>query len=261
MKSSDRTILVVVGVVALIAAFWFVVLAPKRHEASDLSDQVSALEAQVTQEEASATSATTAKTDFKSNYRQLITLGKAVPVDADTPSLLTQLQTLSSKSHVEFQGIELSSGGTGTAAPAPAPVSPTPGTTTASATEAAVSLLPLGASVGPAGLPVMPYSLTFQGSFFDVADFFGRIDNMVEATDKNVSVNGRLLTIDDFTLAPVDQSKGQLAVTVDATSYVSPADQGATAGATPAGPAATSPVPAAATPSTTAPVAPAVVGN
>jgi Tfp pilus assembly protein PilO len=260
VKSSDRTILVVVAVVGLIAAFWFVVLAPKRHEASDLSDQVSALELQVSEQEAQATSATTAKTDFTSNYHQLITLGKAVPVDADTPSLLTQLQALSSKSHVKFQGIELSAGTGGTAAAPPTPISPTAGTTTASATEATASLLPLGASVGPAGLPVMPYSLTFQGSFFDVADFFGRIDNMVTATNNKVAVNGRLLTIDDFTLAPVDQSKDELAVTVDATSYVSPADQGTTAGATPTGPAAASPVPAAATPATT-PVAPAVVGN
>jgi Tfp pilus assembly protein PilO len=260
VKSSDRTILVVAAVVGLIAAFWFVVLAPKRHEASDLSDQVSALETQVTEQEAEATTATTAKTDFTSNYHQLITLGKAVPVDADTPSLLTQLQALSSKSNVKFQGIELSSGAGGTAAAAPTPISPTAGTTT-SATEATASLLPLGASVGPAGLPVMPYSLTFQGSFFDVADFFGRIDNMVSATNNKVSVNGRLLTIDDFTLAPVDQSKDQLAVTVDATSYVSPADQGTTAGATPTGPAAATPVPATATPSATAPVAPAVVGN
>jgi Tfp pilus assembly protein PilO len=261
VKSSDRTILVVVGVMALIAAFWFLVLAPKRHEASDLSDQVSALESQVAEQEAVASSATTAKTDFKTNYRQLVTLGKAVPVDADTPSLLTQLQALSSKSNVAFQGIELSSGGTGTAAAAPTPISPTAGATATSATEATASLLPLGANIGPAGLPIMPYSLTFQGSFFDVADFFGRIDNMVTATNSKVAVNGRLLTIDDFTLAPVDQSKDQLQVTVDATSYVSPADQGTTAGATPTGPAAAAPVPAAAAPATTAPVAPAVVGN
>jgi Tfp pilus assembly protein PilO len=261
VKSSDRSILVVVGVLVLIAAFWFLVLAPKRNEASDLSDQVSALESQVAAQEALATSATTAKTDFKTNYRQLVTLGKAVPVDADTPSLLTQLQSLSSKSNVKFQGIELSSGGTGTAAAAPTPISPTAGTTTTSATEATASLLPLGANIGPAGLPIMPYSLTFQGSFFDVADFFGRIDNMVTATTNKVAVNGRLLTIDDFTLAPVDQTKDQLQVTVDATSYVSPADQGTTAGATPTGPAAAAPVPAAAAPATTAPVAPAVVGN
>jgi Tfp pilus assembly protein PilO len=260
VKSSDRTILVVVAVVGLIAAFWFLILAPKRQQASDLSDQLTSLESQVAQQEAAASTAGASKTDFKSNYRQLITLGKAVPVDADTPSLLTQLQELSSRSHVKFQSISLG-GGAGGVAPLSPPLTATTGTTTtATPTEAAASLLPIGASVGPAGLPIMPYSLTFQGSFFDVADFFGRIDAMVAADGDTVSVNGRLLTIDDFTLSPQDGNSDQLAVTVDSTSYLSPADQGTTAGATPSGPLATTPLPAAA-PSTTAPVAPAVVGQ
>jgi Tfp pilus assembly protein PilO len=261
VKASDRTIIVVVGIVGLIAAFWFLVLSPKRQDASDLSAQVSSLESQVAQEEAAASTASTAKTDFKSNYKQLVTMGKAVPVDADTPSLLTQLQELSTKSDVKFQGIELGGAGGGSAAITSAPLTSTTGTpTTATPTEATASLLPIGASVGSAGLPIMPYSLTFQGSFFDVADFFGRIDDMVSADGENVSVNGRLLTIDDFTLSPQETASDQLQVSVDATSYLSPADQGTTAGATPTGPATTSPVPAA-TPSATEPVTPAVVGN
>jgi Tfp pilus assembly protein PilO len=253
---------VVVGVVGLVAAFWFLVLAPKRQEASDLSTQVSTLESQVVQEEAAASTAGAAKTDFKSNYHELITLGKAVPVDADTPSLLTQLQELSTDSKVQFQSIELGSATGAAPAPTDTLLGNTDPTTGAAPTEATVSLLPIGASVGAAGLPIMPYSLTFQGSFFDVADFFGSIDNMVEvkADGEDVSVDGRLLTIDSFSLVPVDGDPDQLAVSVDATSYLSPADQGATGGATPTGPLSTTPAPAAA-PATTEPVSPAVVGN
>jgi Tfp pilus assembly protein PilO len=255
VKSTDRTILLVVAVAGLIAAFWFMVLAPKRQDAADVADQVATLEAQVSQEEASASTATAAKDDFESNYHQLITLGKAVPVDADTPSLLTQLETLSSKSNVQFQGITLGGGGGGAAA-APATTDPLTG----APTEASVALLPIGASVGAAGLPIMPYQLDFQGGFFDIADFFGRIDGMVDAGGDTVTVNGRLLTINDFTLSPVDDKKGSLSVTVNATSYLSPADQGTTAGATPSGPLAT-PITPAVTPTTTAPVQPAVVGQ
>ncbi len=237
--------------VGLLAAFWFVLLAPKRQEASDLSDQVAALQAQVSQDEATAATATASKKDFESNYHQLITLGKAVPVDADTPSLLTQLQTLSSDSDVKFQSITLSGGGGGGAAPVSA--APTTGT----ATEASASLLPIGASVGAAGLPIMPYELQFEGSFFDIADFFGRIDNMVDINGDRVSVDGRLLTIDGFSLTPVDSNKNSLSASVQTTSYLSPADQGTTGGATSTGPLATP----AATPSATAPVQPAVVGQ
>ena len=37
-------------------------------------------------------------------------------------------------------------------------------------------MLPLGATVGAAGLPLMPYDFNYLGSFFDFADFFGDLD-------------------------------------------------------------------------------------
>ncbi len=262
MKSSDRTILIAVACLGLVAAFWFLVLSPKRQEASDLSTQVSTLQAEVAQQEADAATAGAAKTEFKSNYRKLITLGKAVPVDADTPSLLTQLETLSQRSNVRFQSIAL--GGSG-GAPATPATAVTGAPIAGEATEASASLLPIGASVGAAGLPLMPYALEFEGDFFDVAEFFGEIDGMVDLEgDEKVIVNGRLLTINSFTMAPLDTEAGSgaklvLGVSVDATSYLSPADQGITGGATETGPLAT-PLPAA-EPSTTEPVTPAVVGQ
>ena len=64
-------------------------------------------------------------------------------------------------------------------------------------------MLPIGATVGTAGLPVMPYELVFEGGFFDIADFFGRIDGMVAQTNgEKTTVDGRLLTIDGFNFSP-----------------------------------------------------------
>ena len=37
-------------------------------------------------------------------------------------------------------------------------------------------MLPIGATVGTAGLPVMPYEMEFEGGFFEIADFFGAVD-------------------------------------------------------------------------------------
>lgn len=252
MKSSDRTILLGVIALALVAAFWFLILTPKRQEASDLETQVSTLQSEVAQVEAFASSGEQAKAGFRANYRQLVTLGKAIPVDADTPSLLTQLQTLSARTDVAFQSITL---GGGSAVGAATPL------TTPTATEASASLLPIGASVGAAGLPVMPYTLEFQGGFFEIADFFGAIDDMVDAKGLQVSVNGRLLTIDSFTLNPLEDST-TLSVSVQTTSYLSPADQGTTGGASPSGPLSTTGIPAA-EPTTASPtdVAPAVVAQ
>src|SRR5262249_39590828 len=52
-------------------------------------------------------------------------------------------------------------------------------------------LLPLGASIGPAGLNVMPYDLTFNGSFFDVADFIGGVDSLLATKKTNAGGDGR----------------------------------------------------------------------
>ena len=61
--------------------------------------------------------------------------------------------------------------------------------------------MPLGATVGPAGLAVMPYTLTFTGNFFHVADFIKGLDSLVKTQNEKVAVDGRLLTVNGFSLA------------------------------------------------------------
>jgi hypothetical protein len=128
------------------------------------------------------------------------------------------------------------------------------------ATEAAAATLPIGASVGPAGLPVMPYDLEFTGDFFQIANFLESLDKMVQMPQGKVDVTGRLLTVDGFALSP-EQSAGAsmsavptLAASLAVTTYLTPADQGLTAGATPGGPA---PSTLEATPTTTSSTTPA----
>lgn len=264
MKSTDRTILLSIAMLGLVAAFWFLLLSPKREEASQLEADVAELQAQVDESEQAADAGEQAKGDFSVNYRRLVSLGKAVPKDADTSSLLVELQALSDRSDVDFRSISLDAESDGTAAaevtatpPATAadatatPAATPAGTTTPGAlpTEATAALLPIGATVGSAGLPVMPYALEFQGGFFDIADFFGRIDGMVvvDSSGDSVKVEGRLLTIDGFALEAGPTGFPSLVANVQATSYLTPADQGVTAGASPTAPAAAAPTDPAAT--------------
>jgi Tfp pilus assembly protein PilO len=89
----------------------------------------------------------------------------------------------------------------------------------------------------------MPYDLTFTGSYFDIADFLNGVDDLVHLRGTSqVAADGRLLTVDGFSLAPAQDSKPSnptLDVTLTVTSYVTPSDEGLTAGATPGGPAPT----------------------
>jgi hypothetical protein len=108
----------------------------------------------------------------------------------------------------------------------------------APATESAAATLPIGASVGSAGLPTLPYELTFRGNYFEVADFMAGVDRLVKTRKTTIAADGRLVTIDGFSMTADDAFPYPvLKATVQVTTYVTPADQGLTAGATPTGPA------------------------
>lgn len=239
--SSRVLIAAMVGIAVLSAAFWMLLLSPKREESSKLGKQVEKLETSLAAHEAEVDQALQAREEFPRNYEQLVVLGKAVPADDDTASLLVQLNRIANSADVDFRNLSLSSDG-GEAAPAPAP-EPT-GTTAgnASPTEVAASTLPLGATVGPAGLAVMPYELNFDGGFFEIADFIKELDALVKTENEKVAVNGRLFTIDGFDLAPASNKPfPALQATFSVTTYLTPPDEGVTGGATPTAPAEAAP--------------------
>lgn len=257
MKSTDRIVLIVLPAVALVAAFWLLVLSPKREEASQLEAEVTSLESEVAEQQQLAEFAEQAREDFPSDYKTVVRLGKAVPDDDDTASLLAQLTGISSKTDVGFRSLQLAESTGEEAAPpppAPAEAAPTaeepaaetaPVASAAEATEATAATLPIGATVGPAGLPVMPYTLEFQTDFFNFADFLDEIDDTVSTADGRVSVDGRLMTIDGFGLArDLEQGFPALTANVAMTTYVTPPTEGLTAGATPTAPAPVSAPPA-----------------
>lgn len=94
---------------------------------------------------------------------------------------------------------------------------------------------PGGGSSAP-GLETVPLDFSFKGDFFDLADFFHQLKRFVRVGgDGRIAVRGRLMTIDSFTFAP--DEAGDLRATIKATAYLAPKSEGATAGATPQGPA------------------------
>jgi len=235
-KAGSAPLIALLTVAALAIAFWLLLLSPKREEAAKLGDEIATVESSLAQHRAEVATAEEARASFASDYQKLIVLGKAVPGDSETPSLLVQVSGIAEHTGVEFKTIELSSDGGG--GEASAAVTTSPGGQPVSATEAAASLLPLGASVGAAGLAAMPYKLTFNGSFFKVADFIEQLDALVKTPREEVRVDGRLLTIDGFSLAAGPDGFPSLTAEFAVTSYITPPTQGTAAGATPAGPGA-----------------------
>lgn len=243
-KSSNLTIVAMLAIAALAIAFWTLALSPKREEAAKLGEQVEQVEASLAQHRAEVVEAEEARREFPRDYQKLVVLGKAVPGDDDTASLLVQVSAIADRADVHFRDISLNAaGGSSEAAAASAPA---PGAAV-SATEAAASLLPLGAAIGPAGLAVMPYNLTFDGSFFQIADFIEGLDSLVATQEEGVTVDGRLITVDSFSLAAGDGGFPALTASFAVTTYLTPPGEGVAGGAGSVSPPSATATPAAAT--------------
>lgn len=240
LTSSNRLIIAMLVIVALVVAFWMLLLSPKREEAAKLGEEVTQAQESLALHRSEVQQALAARKRFPTAYQQLVVLGKAVPKGDETASLLVELNRLADRSHVRFETLHLAAAGGGETEAAPVEG--------ATATETSASLLPLGATIGPAGLAVMPYQLTFKGDFFQMADFIKGLDSLVETKNAAVDVTGRLITINGFTLLP-DATIGfpELEANFSVTTFVLPPEETPTAGATPTSPETVTATPASAT--------------
>ena len=242
MTARDRIVLIVVGIAALLGGFYFLAISPKRKEASDVAAQVASAQTRLDIAQASASSADAARKQYSNDYATVARLGKAVPVDDDMPSLVYQLSHTAKVNHVDFRAIKLTSTGGATAAPtgAAAAVASANGNTSATGSTPAATVtpaLPPGATVGTAGFPTMPFSFNFTGSFRNMQRFLKAIDGFTAVKGKSINVKGRLLTVDGVGLKAGVKGFPDVDATVAVTAYLLPADEGLTAGASPATPA------------------------
>jgi Tfp pilus assembly protein PilO len=256
MTLRDRLVILVVLVGAGLAGFWFVGLAPKHKEAADLQSQIDSARQQLDDAQQKAAQARTAKEHYDRDYATIAKLGKAVPKSDALPSLLYQLQSAAHGARIDFQSLKVSAGGG--VGPAPSTTSaaasaatatngsssssssssasssssssssssaPSTPSTPAPATQAAVTALPPGAMVGSAGFPTMPFNFVFNGSFFDMEQFFRDVQGFVKVNGDKVNVSGRLLSIDGFSLGAGANGFPSVTAKISATAYLrSPSD-------------------------------------
>jgi hypothetical protein len=249
MTGRDRTIILFVALAVAVVAPWLLVVSPKRSQASKLQSQINGTQSQLATLRAEAASAEAARRSFAGSYTALVRLGEAVPTDDNTPSLIYQLQSAANAAHVGFQSLTFNAGQGGSSAPS-----------SSSASQASTAALPPGATVGPAGFPIEPFTFTFQGNFFHLADFLGRLQRFVTMGNQRLSVSGRLMTLNAISLGPGSSGFPQITATISATTFLLPASQGLLNGATPAGPSSAS-TQTVSTPSTTSAAPPAVLAT
>jgi Tfp pilus assembly protein PilO len=274
ITARDRKIMLILVPLVVLAAYWFVVLAPQRTESQKVTQELSKAQSARDEAEQQVASLNAAKASFADDYATVIRLGKAVPTTVDMPSLLVQIDRAARGTGIKINdfkpgpavaGGSSSSGasaagtppggGANPAAPGSAPaqgfpakqaqkagngVSQANGTNQANADKANAGG-PTGASGATTpqapGLTSVPLTFTMTGRFFDLADFFHRMKRFVRVVNDQIVVRGRLMTIESFDFAQTGPGTSVLRADVNATIYLTPADQGTTAGATQAGPA------------------------
>jgi Tfp pilus assembly protein PilO len=205
--------ILIVGIVAVLAVggYWKFALAPKREQAAQLEQQVIAAEAQLAQTQSIIATYKDAKAQYKTNYASVVRLGKAVPADDDTRSLVVQLDTAAKRSGIDFDSIDITAAG---------------GSPTAS-TGAAATLAPGAVNVG--SFAAMPFNFSFTGNFGRLSNFIARLERFVSVQGDRISVNGRLLRVDGLALHPATDGWPGLQVDIAASSYIVPESTSATA--------------------------------
>jgi Tfp pilus assembly protein PilO len=245
MTGRDRIVIMVIVVAVALAAVWMEVVSPERKQVNELNAQVASAQSQLVSAEGKVASARSAQSKYAAAYAATVNLGKAVPPSQEVASLIDQLTQASNQKNVYFSSISSAASSTSSGA--------------------ATSGASAASSVASAGLTQMPFTFTFEGSYFDLEHLFSQLASFTKLNASgDIEVSGRLLTIRGVSLTPMSNSgsgrnaASNLTGSITATAYVLPAGQTATGTATPASPTGSGASPASSTTSAS-PVSPAVV--
>lgn len=283
ITARDRKIILAIVPLIVLLGYWFVVLAPKRTESNRVAEELSKAQSARDEAEQQVAQLNAAKASFATDYATVIRLGKAIPTSVDMPSLLVQLDRAARGTGISLQDFKPGApSAPGSSSSGSAQSSPVGGGANPAAAGAPKANGPIGGTAQHAGNAVnkangqeqanadtanatggepagttattapgllsVPLTFSVSGGYFGLSDFLHRMKRFVRVVNDQIVVRGRLLTIERFSFARPDAKATGLKAEVTATIYLTPPDQGTTAGATPAGPAAASPSDASSTP-------------
>jgi len=213
MSRTYRTLIVVILAAVAVGGYWKFVLAPKRQEATALEQKVIEAQTQLGQTRATIATYQDAKGQYTANRATVVRLGKAVPVDDDTRSLVVQLDAAAKRSGIDFDNVDISAGS---------------GAATATATAASATPVTPGA-VNLGSFSAMPFNFSFTGRYGNLQNFISRLERFVTLDGEKIAVNGRLLRVDGISLHAASDGWPGLQADIAASSYLLPAGANQTA--------------------------------
>jgi Tfp pilus assembly protein PilO len=173
--------LICVGALLVGAAGYFVLISPQKTKAADLTSQIEDTQQKI-DENRLATLA--AGKNQPIQVADLFRLAKAMPDTADMSGVLLELNRVAADTGITFEAI--------------APQS----------------------SVPISGYQTMPIQVTFQGNFYNLADFLYRLRNLVTVEHGRLAASGRLFAIDTLDFSEAQSGFPQITATLVIDAFV-----------------------------------------
>lgn len=189
------TIAAAAAVVLFSLLGYLVVVSPKRSRAKELDERIATAQTELAQ---ARIDAARTKSTPSVPAADLALLKKAMPSETDMPGVLLEVARVARETGIAFDSI-------------------TPGE-------------PVSAS----GYQKVPFSLVFQGNFFQLSDFLYRLRSLVQVREDRLRVDGRLLAIDGIDFVQGTDQFPQIQATLNASAFVY--GEGAAAASPPASP-------------------------
>lgn len=204
MTAQARSLAATIAIgLAALAALWFVAIAPKRSEKADVTSNVAAQQARLAAAKSQAATFTASREQFAGLMTELRGLDRAVPSRGAISAMLRELQRRAKLRGSDLRLVALKDGAAQTAGVAGGATTLTP-----------------GAIAGPGGLSALPFTFEYTGKYFDLIDILKTVRRSVRVTSGDLSVYGRLLTIDGLSFKRVDPNARLTKVVLNATAYV-----------------------------------------
>ncbi len=174
-KVTQYVALTVLACLALLAAGWMFLIAPKKSEAADLREQTAATEAANNQLRTKLSLLKAQAKDLPKEQAKLAAVAAQIPDNPALPALIRALTAASTSAGVEL--VSVTPGPPAAPVVAVAPVVSTPGASPAPAAAPVVpGAVPAGGAAGT--LAVIPLTMNVVGGFFQVQTFLAQLERL-----------------------------------------------------------------------------------
>ena len=170
----------VVAVLAIVAAGWFLAVAPQKHKASSLSSQATSEEQSNDGLRNKVAELTAKMSGVPAEEASVAAVAAKIPADPELPSYVRALSTIAQKTGVDLVSI---SPGVPTAVVVPAAtVAPTPSASGGATAAATSTSTPAAAPVAPASLQAISLGIDVQGGYWQIQQFTAALQKLPRTT-------------------------------------------------------------------------------